>query len=226
MLSDALRVSALVATVATVIAMMLGAPLAYLLARRDFAGKRVLSAVLVVPLVLPPTAVGYLLLRLFADRGLLGRAQLGFDLDILLTWKAAALASTVMAWPLVIRTARVAFESVSPRLEAMARTLGYGPFETFFRFTLPLARRGLIAAAILGFMRSIGEFGATIIVAGSIPGKTQTLASAIYNAQQVGNDVEADKLIVVALGLGLLAIVAAEFLLEPRVATKGRTGGG
>src|SRR5687768_17566565 len=99
MLSDALRVSALVATVATVIAMVVGAPIAYLLARHEFVGKRVLSALLVVPLVLPPTAVGYLLLKLLADRGILGKSQLGFDLDVLLTWKAAVLASTVMAWP-------------------------------------------------------------------------------------------------------------------------------
>jgi molybdate transport system permease protein len=211
------RVSLLVAVSATFLTLSFGAPLAYLLARRNFRGKRLVAALVVLPLGLPPTAVGYLLLQLLADHGLFGRARLGFDLDILFTWKGAVLASMVMAMPLVVRTARVAFEGVSPRTEAMARTLGYGPLQTFWRFTLPLARRGLIAAAILGFLRSLGEFGATVLVAGSVRGKTQTLASAIFNAEQAGNDQEARSLMLAALVLGFVAIFVAEMLLETKV---------
>jgi molybdate transport system permease protein len=215
-LGDILRVSLLVSVLATLITLFFGVPLAYLLARKDFTGKRVVAALAILPLGLPPTAVGYLLLQLLADRGLLGRMRLGFDLDLLFTWKGAVLASTVMATPLVVRTARVAFEGVSPRTEAMARTLGHTRLATFVRFTLPLARRGLVAATILGFLRSLGEFGATVLVAGSVRGKTQTLASAIFNAEQAGNQSEARNLMLIALGLGFAAIFVAEWLQESR----------
>lgn len=219
-LGDILRVSLMVSVLATVITLLFGVPLAYLLARRNFTGKRVVAALAILPLGLPPTAVGYLLLQLLADRGLLGRARLGFDLDLLFTWKGAVLASTVMATPLVVRTARVAFEGVSPRTEAMARTLGHTPLVTFVRFTLPLARRGLVAATILGFLRSLGEFGATVLVAGSVRGKTQTLASAIFNAEQAGNQSEARVLMLIALCLGFVAIFAAEWLQESRAESR------
>jgi molybdate transport system permease protein len=219
-LGEVLRVSLLVSVFATVLTLLLGVPLAYVLARRSFPGKRIVAALAILPLGLPPTAVGYLLLQLLADRGLLGRARLGFDLDLLFTWKGAVLASTVMAMPLVVRTARVAFEGVSPRTEAMARTLGHTPFGTFVRFTLPLARRGLVAATILGFLRSLGEFGATVLVAGSVRGKTQTLASAIFNAEQAGNRSEARIFLLIALVLGFVAIFIAEWLQESRTESR------
>ncbi len=209
---EALRVSLQVATAATLAVLVPALLLAYLLARRDFPGKGLVSALAGLPLVMPPTAVGYLLLRLFATDGPLGRATLGFDLGVLLTWKGAVIASSVMAFPLVVRTARVAFEGVDPRLEMMARTLGHGRAETWLRFTLPLAWRGILAAAILGFTRALGEFGATVIVAGNIPGRTQTLASAIYSAQQVGAQREAYFLLAVAVAAGLAAILASEAL--------------
>ncbi len=209
---EALRVSLQVATAATLAVLVPALLLAYLLARRDFPGKGLVSALAGLPLVMPPTAVGYLLLRLFATDGPLGRATLGFDLGLLLTWKGAVIASSVMAFPLVVRTARVAFEGVDPRLEMMARTLGHGRAETWLRFTLPLAWRGILAAAILGFTRALGEFGATVIVAGNIPGRTQTLASAIYSAQQVGAQREAYFLLAVAVAAGLAAILASEAL--------------
>jgi len=215
----ALLLSLQVASLATVLVLIPGTLLAYLLARYEFRGKGVVSALVGLPLVLPPTAVGYLLLQLLADRGLLGRQNLGFDLDILLTWKAAVLAAAVMALPLVVRTARVSFEAVNPRLELMARTLGHGPWRTFFRFTLPLAGRGLLAAAILGFTRALGEFGATVTLAGNIPGKTQTLASAIFSAQQAGAEEEGWFLLAVALVVGFGAILASEYL-----ARRGRRG--
>ena len=205
-----------VASLATLIILIPGVLLAYAFARFSFRGKRIASAIVGITLVLPPTAVGYLLLQILAADGPLGFRTIGFDLNILLTWKAAVVASSVMALPLVVRTARVAFEGVDPQLEQMARTLGFGPIKTFFFFSLPLASRGLIAAAILGFTRAVGEFGATVIVAGNIPGKTQTIASAIFSAQQVGNEKEAYFLLGLAIIIGFVAIFSAETLSESR----------
>ena len=200
------------ASLATVMVFVPGVLIAYVLARFSFPGKVFLSALTSLPLVLPPTAVGYLLLQLLATDGMLGSDTLGFDLDILLTGKAVMLACAVMSAPLIIRTARIAFEGVNARYEAMARTLGYGPVETFLHFTLPLAARGLLAAMILGFTRAMGEFGVTVTIAGNIPGQTQTLASAIFSAQQVGDDQQATFLVLVALATGFCAILTAEFL--------------
>jgi len=209
---SALRLTLLVASTATVLILVPCTWLAYVLARREFPGKALISSLVGLPLVLPPTAIGYLLLQTLAVDGPLAR----LDLEILLTWKAAVLASGVMALPLFVRTARVAFEGVDPGLELMARTLGHGRFTTFMRYTLPLAGRGLLAATLLGFTRAIGEFGATVTVAGNIPGRTQTLASAIYSAQQVGNDEEGYFLLAVAAVVGFGAIFAAEHLSRQR----------
>ncbi len=201
-----------VASVATVLVAVPAILLGYILARYGFRGRDLLSALVGLPLVLPPTAVGFLLLRLFAADGPLGRETLGVDLGLLLTWKAAVVAAAVMSLPLVVRTARVAFEGVDPRLEMMARTLGHGRLRTFFFYSLPLARRGLLAAVILGFTRALGEFGATVTIAGNIPGRTQTLALAIFSAQQVGNNEKASLLMTLALVLGLVAIMSSELL--------------
>ena len=213
---DAMQLTLQVASLATLIILIPGVLLAYVFARFSFRGKRIASAIVGITLVLPPTAVGYLLLQILAADGPLGFRTIGFDLNILLTWKAAVVASSVMALPLVVRTARVAFEGVDPQLEQMARTLGFGPIKTFFFFSLPLASRGLIAAAILGFTRAVGEFGATVIVAGNIPGKTQTIASAIFSAQQVGNEKEAYFLLGLAIIIGFVAIFSAETLSESK----------
>jgi molybdate transport system permease protein len=205
------------AFLATWISCFLALPLAYVLARKDFPGKQILATLASLPLVLPPTAVGYLLVQLLADDGWLGRDRLGFDVGLLLSWKGVVLACTVMSLPLVVRTARVAFEQVDPDLETMARTLGKGPLETFLNVTLPLASKGLIAAFILGFTRALGEFGATVMVAGNIPGQTQTLAAAIYSAQQAGNVALAHSLLWVALSVGFAAVFLTEWLTrEPR----------
>jgi molybdate transport system permease protein len=211
-----LLISLKVAFWATLAIMPAGVALGLLLARRDFAGKSLIETIATLPLVLPPTAVGYLVLRLLARDGLLGERTLGIDLDLLFTWKGAALASAIMALPLVARTARVAFEQVDPKLEAMGRTLGLGPVATFVHITLPLARRGLAAAAILGYSRALGEFGATVIVAGNIPGKTQTLALAIFNDMQVGRDGEAMVLIAITVALAFAAVWTVELLLRRR----------
>ena len=211
-----------VATVATLLVVGPATALGYALARFEFRGKQFLSAVVGLPLVLPPTAVGFLLLRLLAADGPLGRETLGFDLGLLLTWKAAVVAAASMSIPLVVRTARVAFEGVDPRLEMMARTLGYRPAETFLRITLPLAGRGLLAGVILGFTRALGEFGATVTLAGNIPGRTQTIASAIFSAQQVGDNARADLLMLVAVAVGFGAIFAAEMLSRDRAEKRSR----
>ena len=189
-----------------------GIAVAYLLSRKDFPGKHVLSALATLPLVLPPTAVGYLLLTVFAERGLLGPETLGFDFSILLTWKAVVVACSVMAFPIFVRTAKLAFGEVDPRLEDMGKTLGMGAWRVFFSVSLPLASRGLVAAALLGFARSMGEFGATVIIAGNIPGKTQTLASAIFTAQQRGDDASATALLWVALLVGFAIVYTTEWL--------------
>lgn len=219
---EVLRNTLLWAALATALVMVPGTLVAYVLARREFRGKRILSTLFSLPLVLPPTAVGYLLLRLFSYDGPLGRDTIGIDLDVILSWKAVVIACAVMATPLVVRTARVSFEAVDPRYEDMARTLGHGRAATFLRYTLPMARRGLMAALILGFTRAVGEFGATIILAGNIPGRTQTLATAIFSAQQAGRESEANVLLVVALVAGFVAVYASEALSQKQVAAAGR----
>lgn len=221
-IGDVLLLTLRVATVATLAVLPPAVLLAYALARYEFPGKRLVAAITTLPLVLPPTAVGFLLLRVLAVDGPLGRETLGFDLGLLLTWRAAVLAAGVMSLPLVVRTMRVAFEGVDPRLEQMGRTLGWGRLATFGRVTLPLAGRGLLAAIVLGFTRSLGEFGATVTLAGNIPGRTQTLASAIFSAQQVGDTRGGDLLMAAALVLGFAAILAAETLARHRVPGGGR----
>jgi molybdate transport system permease protein len=209
-----LLISLKVALWTTLLVVPLGTLCGLILARRSFRGRSLLETILTLPLVLPPTAVGYLLLRLLARHGPLGPAQLGFDLDLLLTWKGAVVASAIMALPLVVRTARVAFEEVDPRLEAIARTLGLTPRATFFAVSLPLARRGLLAAAILGFSRALGEFGATVVVAGNIPGRTQTLALAIFSDLQAGDDARAMLLVGVTVALAFVAVWTVERLVH------------
>jgi molybdate transport system permease protein len=176
-----------VAVFATLLAAPTAVLIGFLLARKSFRGKSIVETFVALPLVLPPTAIGYLLLTLLARNGPLGANTLGFDPNLLFTWKGAVLASAVMSIPLAARSARTAFEEVSPRLELMARTLGMSPLRSFLAVTLPLARRGLLAAVVLGFGRAVGEFGATVVVAGNIPGRTQTLALAIFSEIQLGN---------------------------------------
>lgn len=218
---DAVKSTLLWSFMATSLVMIPGIALAYALARFEFVGKRTISTLTTLPMVLPPTAVGYMMLALLARGGPLGKETLGFDLGILLNWKGVVLACAVMSAPLVVRTARVSFEAVNPRYEAMSRTLGRSALATFFSVTIPLAGRGLAAAMILGFTRSMGEFGATVVVAGNIPGRTRTLASAIYSAQQSGNDAQARLLLCVALLVGFAAVFSTEWLTTHSSARKG-----
>ncbi len=210
-LTSTLLVTLKVATSAVVLVAVPALALGFLLARRQFFGKSLVEALTTLPLVLPPTAVGYLLLSLLAFDGPLGAGRIGFDLGLLLSWKGATLASAVMASPLVVRTARVAFEAVDPRYEQLARTLGLGPVDALVRVTLPLASRGLLAALVLGFARALGEFGATVIVAGNLD-RTRTLALAIFSAEQAGRTSEARVLMWIAVAVGFAAVVITEAL--------------
>jgi len=194
----------------------IGIALGWLLARRTFPGKSLVETFAALPLVLPPTAIGYLLLTLFSRSGILGERALGFDPGILFTWRAAVLASAVVALPLVARTARTAFEEVDPRLERMARTLGLSRARTFATVTLPLARRGLLAAIGLGFGRALGEFGATVIVAGNIPGRTQTLSLAIFSEIQLGNTRAALHFVAITVVVAFVLMWGIERLLARR----------
>ncbi len=210
-----------VAVTAAVIVAPIGTAIGWLLARRSFLGKSAVETFVALPLVLPPTAIGYLLLTLLARDGWLGERTLGFDLDLLFTWKGAVLASVVVSLPLVARTARAAFEDVDPRLESMARTIGMSRPRTFIAVTLPLARRGLLAAATLGFGRALGEFGATVIVAGNIPGRTQTLSLAIFSEIQLGDTSAALRLVAITILVAFVLMWWTERLLrrDPRART-------
>ena len=211
---SAVRLSLQVALTATCAALPFGIVLGYLLARRQFLGKSLVETVLSLPLVLPPVVTGYLLLICLGRRGLIGQyLEQWFGVSIVFTWKGAALASAVMAFPLMVRAIRLAFSEVDSRLEQVARTLGAGRIETFFRVSLPLARRGIIAGSVLAFARSIGEFGATIMIAGNIPDETQTIPLYIYTLiNSPGGMEESGRLVLVSILIAAGALVAAEFL--------------
>ena len=196
-----------------------GVALAWLLARRQWPGKALVETVVALPLVIPPVATGLILLKLFGRRGALGGfLERVLGVEIVFTWKAVVLATAVMSFPLLVRTARVAFEEVPQRLEQVARTLGSGPWRVFFAISLPLARRGLLAGALLAFARALGEFGATVMVAGYIPGETATLALGIYHHVQLGQDSPALVLLGISVLLAFGAVGASEWLLRRRPA--------
>lgn len=215
---EVLGVTLRVAASATALVAVPALALGYLLARRDFRGRSLVETLVALPLVLPPTAIGYLLLELFARRGPLGSQTLGFDPGVLFSARGAVLASAVMSFPLATRTARVAFEGVEPRLERMGQSLGLSRLAVFALVTLPLARRGLLAALLLGFSRALGEFGATVIVAGNIPGRTQTLALAIFSDIQLGDTRHALGLVGVCVLLAFATVFTVEHLLRSRSA--------
>ncbi|MDF1799146.1 MAG: ABC transporter permease subunit [Planctomycetota bacterium] len=192
-----------VALAATALVAVPGLALGWLLARRRFPGHALVDGLVQLPLVIPAVAVGYCLLWLLGETGL------ALAPAALFTRKAAVLAAAVMALPLVARMARLAFEGVDPRLERMARSLGLSPAATLLRVTLPLARRGLAGALVLGFARALGEFGATVVVAGLVPGETETLALAIFEDIQLGDERAALRLVLVAALLSFAAVALA-----------------
>lgn len=210
---DALRLSLLVTAAATVLMVAVGMPLSLLLARCRFRGQTVVETVVTLPLVLPPTVVGYYLLLLLGRNGPLVR---WFDLQLLFTWGAAALASAVVGLPLLVQAARAAFAGVDRSLENAARTLGSSEWEVLWRVTLPLARRGILAGLVLAAARALGEFGATLMVAGNIPGRTQTLPLAIYDAVQNRDYAQANLLVAVTTALALLSLWGVRRMEEGR----------
>jgi molybdate transport system permease protein len=205
-----------VGALATVVILPPGVAVALLLARYRGPGKGLLETVLSLPLVLPPTAVGILLLSLLARRGPLGAWLAARGIEVVFTWKAVLIATAVMSFPLLVRSAQTAFEEVDPRLVDLARTLGCGPLAAFFRVTLPLAWRGVLAGTVLAFSRALGEFGATVMIAGNIPGRTQTLALAIFHDNQIGRDDRALVLAGVTVSLAFVALWTTEWITRRR----------
>jgi molybdate transport system permease protein len=185
--------------------------MAWLLARFRWRGKSLVETLVALPLVMPPVATGLILLELLGRRGWLHRT---FGIDIVFTWRAVVAAMMVMSFPLLVRAARVAFEEVNPRLEDIARTLGAGNARVFATITLPLATRGILSGVLLAFARALGEFGATILVAGNIPGRTSTLSLAIYNLVQLGRDREAFRLLGLSVAIAFLAVWISEAFLR------------
>ncbi len=207
---SAVTLSVQVAALATAANAGLGLPIAWLLAKRRFRGKAVLDVLVTLPLVLPPTVTGYYLIVLLGRRGWLGAPLFGWTgWTIAFTWYAAVVAATAMALPLLVRAARAAFESVDRDLERAARTLGRSEWQIALEVTVPLARNGILAGLVLAFARALGEFGATLMLAGNIPGKTATVPLAIYTAVQTGEAGQAWFLVLVLTLLsGLVVLVA------------------
>ena len=206
-----------VAAVGTLIGLPLGLAVAWTLAKTSIRGKALLDTLVSFPLVLPPVVTGYALLLLLGRNGPLAGVQESLNVELLFTWFAAALAAGLVALPLMVRSIEVAMAAVDPRLELTARTLGASRWKVFTGVTVPLAFRGIAAGTLLSFARGLGEFGATIIVAGNIPGHTQTLPLAIYTNLQTGNDDAAVRFIVFSLFLALAALLTHRWLLKRAV---------
>lgn len=194
-----------------------GLAVAWLLARHEWRGKSLVETLVSLPLVIPPVATGLILLKILGRKGIVGGFLFRhFDLEIVFTWRAVLIALSVMSFPLFVRAARVALEEVDPRLEQIARTLGARGFRVFCRITLPLASRGIAGGVLLAFARALGEFGATIMIAGNIPGRTSTLSLAIFQSVQLGQDTVAFRLLGVSVLLAFLAVWSSEWVLRRR----------
>lgn len=214
----ALGLSLKVALCATALDLVVGVAVGYALARTRFPGRELVDSILLLPMVLPPTVLGYYLLVVIGRRGWLGawlHNQLGIDL--IFTWQGAVIAAAVVAFPFVCKSARAAFETIDVQVEQAARVLGLGAVASFFRVTLPLAWRGILAGTLLAFARAFGEFGATLMVAGSIPGKTQTLSIAVYEAVQAGQDDLANLLVLITSTTCIAVLLLAGRLAPARI---------
>lgn len=214
----ALALTLKVALIACAIDLVLGVAAGYLLAHRRFRGREILDAGFTLPMVMPPTVLGYYLLVLIGRDGPLGAwLERAFGINLIFTWQAAVIAAAVVSFPLVFKSARAAFESVDGQLEQAGRVLGLGEWAVFFRVSLPLASRGILAGLLLAFARATGEFGATLMVAGSIPGRTQTLSIAVYEAVQAGQDHVANLLVLIISVTCMAVLVVAGRLLPARM---------
>lgn len=217
----ALWLSLQVATWATLLCLVLGTGVGYALARWRFPGRDLIDTLLTLPMVMPPTVLGYYLLVLLGRKGWVGGwLHATFGINLIFTLTGAVIAATVVAFPLVFKPARAAFEAVDPQLQDAARVLGISEAGVFWRVTLPLAWRGILAGVLLGFARALGEFGATLMVAGSIPGKTQTLSIAVYEAVQAGQDGVANLLVLITSVVCVAVLLAVGKLAPGRVATR------
>jgi molybdate transport system permease protein len=210
------------ALAATLLMLIPGVALAWVLARRRFPGKAIVEAIVSLPLVIPPVATGLMLLWLLGRRGPVGRLLESIGIEVVFTPAAVVIAMAVMGLPLFVRTARAGFEQVTWRYEQIAETLGAGPWRVFATITLPLASRNILAGALLGFSRALGEFGATIVVAGSIPGRTRTLAVGIYSFAETGQDTQAAILVAISIAIAFAAVLTSNRLL-PGDAERART---
>ena len=202
------RISAL----STLVILPFGIALAWLIARYDWPGKTVVETAVMLPLFVPPVATGLLLLMLFGRNGPLGSLLNRFGLEIIFTWRAVTVACAVMSFPLLVRTAQTAFEEVNRRLEEIARTLGASEWRVLRTITLPLASRGIIAGAVLAFARAMGEFGATAVVAGIIPGKTMTISLSIYQHIQLGQDTAALPLLFFSIAIVFVTVLCGQII--------------
>jgi len=205
-----------VALLATLLALLLGVACARLLGRKRSLPRDIGESLLTLPLVLPPTVLGYYLLVVLGRNGAIGAWLHRLGIDLIFTWQGAVIAAAVAAFPLILRAARAAFSDVDAQLENAARTLGLDETAIFFRVTLPLAWRGVCAGALLAFARAMGEFGATLMVAGSLPGRTQTLSLAIYDAVMAGDDAHAQVLVLLSLLTAIVVLLLAARLLQRR----------
>ena len=207
MVWESFKLSILVVTVATLIIATLGLALGLLFAKGRFPGRELLASFFTLPLVLPPTVTGFFLIVLFGRHGLIGEPIYHVTgWTVAFTWQAAVIAAVVLALPLMVLSARAAIESVNPQYEIASYTLGKSQLATFFRITLPLARRGILAGIVLSFTRALGEFGATFMLAGNIPGKTQTMPLAIYEAVISGDNKQAQVLALILTGVSVVAV--------------------
>ena len=209
--------TAWVSALSTVLILPAGLAAAWLLARHDWPGKSLAETLVTLPLVMPPVATGLILLKVLGRRGVLGGFMHDkFHLDLAFTWRAVLAAQAVMSFPLLVMFARTAFAGVNPRFEQIARTLGAGEWRVFFSITVPLAWRGIVGGMILAFARALGEFGATIMVAGNIPGRTATLSLSIYESVQLGQDAAAFRLLGISVALAFAAVWSGEWLMRRR----------
>lgn len=210
MLASCILLTLKVAGVATLVASSLGVAVAWFMVRSNFPGRRWIDAVCALPLVLPPTVIGYCLILLLGRKGLIGEWLAEQGINLIFSWQGAVVAATVVIFPLSYRSSKAALESVDHHLEDAARTLGASEWRVFSRVSFPLAWRGIFAGITLAFARGMGEFGATLMIAGNLPGKTQTLALAIYDSFQAGNDDRAIVLVILTSALCAAMLVLAE----------------
>jgi len=205
-----------VALISTLFILPFGIGLSWLLARKDWPLKGMTETLVLLPLVMPPVATGLILLKIFSRRGPIGQWLYEMGIEVVFNWKGVLVAMAVMSFPLLVRSVRTSFSEVNPRLEQIAATLGASDLKVFLTVTIPLAWRGIIAGSLLAFSRALGEFGATILVAGNIPGRTQTLSLAIFNFVQLGKDEEAYALLLITVSIAFAGVLTSEWLTRSK----------